>query len=200
MTYFDHHYISNSDLKKLAAIVLGTYHDPADLKEIFDFGNLVENVIFQPHLADYKHPDIELAYKMRDTYMADDMCRQLLMVSDFRPQHEWYRSKVYDVAARCKADGDSKKLSLILEFKGLAVDSDKAFEEAINHFHYDQGLCWYLDVSGYQRALIVAVSKKSPNKLFKRIIDRNHPYYKSGKLKVEKCIRHYKTMFEPIAA
>lgn len=85
-------------------------------------------------------------------------------------------------------DGDSKALGLVFELKGLAIDSDRAFEEAIDRFDYDQGLAWYLDVSGYKRALIVAVSKKKTDRLFKRIVDRDHVYYKRGLSKVKKSI------------
>ena len=187
--YFASAYISNSDLKKLQKMISGDFEDPADLKEIFDFGHLVENLILQPHLADYSHKDIELAQKMADTFRKDPICQQLLYIHDLRRQHEWYRSNIHGIYARCKMDADSKLLSLVFELKGLAVDSERAFEAAIERFHYDMGLAWYLDVSGYRRALIVAVSKKSPERLFKRLVDRDHQYYKTGLVKVKKAVK-----------
>lgn len=195
MSYFRSEYVSNSDLKELRHRVDPKFEDPANLQDIFDFGNLVENVIFQPHLVDWNHKDIELAKNMATTFRADNICRQLLLVDDFRRQHEWYRSSRFGVKARCKMDGDSKKLGMIVEFKGLSIDNEDAFENAISRFDYDQGLAWYMDVSGYHRALIVAVSKKRPGRIFKRIVDRNHEYYARGVKKVHSAIRLWKQFF-----
>jgi hypothetical protein len=193
--YYDHHYISNSDLKKLRKILDPKFQDPADLEAIFEFGNLVEDVILQPHQANWQHKDIELAKQMCCTFSNDSICNSLLFVTDFRRQHEWYRTDRFGVPARCKMDGDSKKLDLVFELKGLSVTTEHSFEEAIDRFDYDQGLAWYLDVSGYKRALIVGVSKKTPERLFKRLIDRDHYYYKRGIAKVNKSIKLWKEMF-----
>lgn len=171
------------------------FEDPADLEAIFAFGNLVEDLILQPHQANWNHPDIELAKDMDRTFRADPICQQLLYVHDLRRQHEWYRNDRFGVPSRCKMDGDSKILNLVFELKGLSIDSENAFEGSIDRFDYDQGLAWYLDVSGYKRALLVAVSKKSPKRLFKRIVDRDHVYYKRGLEKVKKNVKLWKEMF-----
>lgn len=182
--YYQHHFISNSDLKQLRKMMDPKFQDPADLEEIFRFGRLVEDCILQPHQAEYEHPDIDKALAMARTFKADPLCRQMLWIHDLRRQHEFYRSNVFGVPARCKTDGDSKAMELVFELKGLAVESERAFEDAINRFDYDQGITWYLDVSGYQQVLLVAVSKKNTSKLFKRVVDRNHLYYKRGLNKI----------------
>lgn len=195
MSYYDSHHVSHSDLKRLRQMTDPKFQDPADLEEIFEFGRLVEDVTFQPNQANWGHRDIELAKDMAKTFRDDYICGQLLLIHDLRRQHEFYRSNRFGVPARCKMDGDSKILDLVLEFKGLSVTSEKAFEDAIDRFDYDQGLAWYLDVSGYKRALIVGVSKKSPGRLFKRLVDRDHPHYKRGLSKVEKSIKLWKEYF-----
>lgn len=193
--YFNSHYISNSDLKHLRKMLDPKFEDPADLEEIFAFGRLVEDCILQPHQADYNHKDIEKALAMARTFKADSICQQLLWVHDLRRQHEFYRSNRFGVPARCKMDGDSKALGLVFELKGLAVETERAFDEAIQRFDYDQGLAWYLDVSGYRQALLVAVSKKNTSRLFKRIVNRDHEYYKRGIVKVEKSVHLFLEMF-----
>jgi hypothetical protein len=180
--------VSNSDFKKLRKLIDPKFEDPADLKAIFDFGNLVEDVILEPHKANYNHDDIKKALEMDKTFRADKICQQILYIPDFRRQHEFYRSDRYGVRARCKTDGDSKSMSLVFELKGLSVSSDRAFEEAIDRFDYDQGLAWYLDLTEYKRSLIVAVSKSDTSKLFKRVVDRNHIYYKRGVQKIKKSV------------
>jgi hypothetical protein len=193
--YFDSHYVSNSDLKRLRHLTDPKFQDPADLEEIFAFGKLVEDLILQPHKANYNHRDIGKAQEMERTFRDDPICRQLLHIHDLRRQHEFYRLDRYHVKARCKMDADSKLMGLVFELKGLSVTSDSAFEDSIDHFHYDQGLAWYLDVSGYRRALLVAVSKKKTDKLFKRIVDRDHVYYKRGVVKVKKAINLWHQYF-----
>ena len=188
-SYYSHHYISNSDLKSLRKMLDPKFEDPADLKEIFEFGTLTHHLVLQPHLANHQHKDIGLATLMSQTVFKDDLCRQLFFMPDFRREYEFYRSDVYGVHARCKADGDSKMLSLCFEFKGLSVTTDKQFEEAIDRFDYDQAAAWYLDVSQRRRYLIAGVSKKSPDRIFKRIVDREHVYYKRGRVKVEKAVK-----------
>lgn len=195
MNYYNHHYISNSDLKQLRKMMDPKFQDPADLEEIFAFGRLVEDLILQPHQADYEHKDIDKAIAMCGTFKRDSICQQILWLHDLRRQHEFYRSNVFGVPARCKTDGDSKASGLVFELKGLSVDSERAFEDAIDRFDYDQGLAWYLDVTRYQRALLVAVSKTNTSKLFKRVVDRAHPYYQRGVVKIEKSIQLFLDTF-----
>lgn len=195
MNYFDSDYVSNSDLKELRKRVDPKFEEPPNLKEIFIFGHLVEDCIFHPAAADYTHPKIELAKAMAIAFHADKICRTFLMVNDFRRQHEWYRSDRFGLRARCKADGDSRQISSLMEFKGLSVDSDSQFEECIDRFDYDQALSWYLDLSGYNRMLLVAGSKKSPDRLFKRIVDRDHKIYKRGLDKVHSAVRLWNQYF-----
>ena len=198
MTYFDvDTHISNSDIKELCKRDGQKFEEPPNLKEIFEFGHLVENVIFRPHLVNWKHKDIELAKAMAVTYQKDQICRQFLMVPDFRCQHEYYRSDRVGIGlpTKCMTDGDSRKLNMFLEFKGLSIESNTQFEESIDRFDYDQGLAWYLDTTGFKRALIVACSKKSPDRLFKRIVDRDHEYYRRGLNKVHAGVRTWKRYF-----
>lgn len=198
MNYFDvDSYISNSDIKELCKRDGQKFEEPPNLQAIFEFGHLVENVIFQPHLVDnWCHRDIDLAKAMAKTFQKDPICRQFLMVNDFRCQHEYYRAdRGFGLPTKCMTDGDSKKLDMLLEFKGLSIDTENAFEEAIDRFDYDQGLAWYLDTTLRRRALIVACSKKSPDRLFKRIVDRDHIYYKRGLNKVHAGVRTWKRYF-----
>lgn len=198
MNYFEvDTHVSNSDIKELCKRDGQKFDEPPNLKAIFEFGHLVENVIFQPHLVNWNHKDIELAKAMAKTYQKDPVCRMFLMVQDFRCQHEYYRSDRCGIglSTKCMTDGDSKKLDMFLEFKGLSIDSENQFEEAIDRFDYDQGLAWYLDTTCYKRGLIVAGSKKSPDRLFKRIVDRDHVYYRRGLNKIHAGVATWKRYF-----
>lgn len=197
MSYYDHQYASNSDLKKLINRYVEGREEP-DLEEVFNLGTLIHQAILEPHKADVKHKDYKLAKKMADTVLKDQLCRDLIFMPDFKREYEFYRNNVHGIRARAKMDGYSSRISTIMEYKGLKVTTDKSFEEAIFKFDYDQGAAWYLDTSGAKRLLIVAVSKSDPKKIFKRLIDRSHPIYQSGLVKVQRAVMYWKQYFEEV--
>lgn len=192
--YFSHHYISNSDLKRVRKMVDPKFDDPADLEEIFSFGTLVHALIFEPHKADKDHKDYGLAVDMSKTFFNDPMCREFIHLKDFEREKEFYKEGVFGVNARCKADGVSESISTILEFKGLSVSNEKAFEDAIERFDYDQSHTWYIDTAVKKQRFLVGVSKKAPKKLFKRIAGRDHVYYHRGLVKVKRDIQLLKDL------
>lgn len=194
LAYFNHDYVSNSDLKGLADELDGI-EKPANLEAIFDFGSRFHQGILEPHKIHLTNSDEDcLIREMRDTFLADPLCQKLILTPDFRREHEWYRQDVHGLKAKCKTDGDSKSLSIILELKGIRANTENAFHEAINRFHYDQGDAWYLDTTHLSRHLMVAINKTNPKKLFKCLIDRRHAYYQSGVMKIQKSIRLWKSM------
>ena|SRR5687768_1431790 len=197
--YFDSHYISNSDLKRLKVILNPNYRDPADLEEIFSFGTLFHALVLEPHKADYKHKDYELAARMCKQFFNDPLCRKIFLDAyDLRREHEYYRKECFGLPARCKVDFESKKLSLCGELKGLKISSDRQLDEAVNHHDYDQAVAWYLDVTGHKN-YFMSVPSKVAEKTFRRLVDRNHPYYKNGREKAIKSAKLFKETLMPAA-
>lgn len=209
MSYFNHHYASNSDIKELVARHNGKTK-PENIQLLYDFGTEFHSGITEPHKMDktkITQDQVELIEEMSKTFWKDDMCRKIAMMSDFRREHEFYRANRFGVGARCKTDGDSKKLNVILELKGLGVTTEKSFRESLLHLDYDQGATWYLNVAScdwlqyreyghyYSHKLIVGISKKDPGLLFKMLIDRNHAYYKSGMQKVNYGVNLWKNVY-----
>jgi hypothetical protein len=217
MSYFAHSYASNSDIKE----IVNRHHGrtkPENIQELYDFGSEFHSGIIEPHKMDktkITETQVELIDAMSKRFWKDDMCRKIAMMPDFRREHEFYRLKRFGVGARCKTDGDSRKLRIILELKGLSVTTEKAFKDSLLHLDYDQGAAWYLNVASgvndtvydavmlrrypgmthYDYKLIVGISKKDPDLLFKMLIDRNHAYYKSGLKKVNYGINIWKNVY-----
>lgn len=199
MSYFHHPYASNSDLKEIVARSEGRAK-PDNLQAIFDFGTELHAGILEHHKM---QPDAinqaqkELIAEMEKTFWRDTLCRNFVMQKDFRREHEFYRLNRFGVGARCKCDGESAGLHAILELKGLAVTSQKQFIESIMHLDYDQGAAWYINVASghvpYEHKLIVGISKKEPDRLFKVLIDKNNELYKSGLKKVHKAVGIWKS-------
>lgn len=187
MDYFDHPYISNSNLKELRTKVDPKFKLPTNLDEIYHAGTINHQALLETYKCDKNHPKYPLAKEMADTVLRDRLCAKIILLPDFRREHEWYRIHTHGFkGVRCKTDGDSKQGSIIFEYKGLAVNTDKAFEEAIDHFDYDQAVAWYMPIVRHQNYLIAGVSKQYPDRLFKRLVNKDHQYFKRGTDKLKK--------------
>lgn len=204
MNYFDHPYASNSTLKELVNRHNGNVLKPDNIEQIYSFGTDFHAGILEPHKMTLREDifDLERARinTMRNTFWKDDLCRKIMMAPDFKREHEFYRKERFGIGAKCKCDGISKKLGLILELKGLSVTTEKAFMESIRHLGYDQGATWYLEVTTspallIRYKLIVGISKKEPDRMWKVLIDRNHELYKSGLQKVRYSIHLWKNVY-----
>lgn len=199
MSYFNHHYASNSDIKKIVAKHNGV-PEMDGLQGIFDFGTAFHAGILEPSKIDFSklNPEqVNLLSSMTKTFWKDELCRSVVSSPDFRREHEFYRvNRMGLKGVRCKCDGISKKLRIILELKGLSVTTEKAFRDSIEHLGYDQGAAWYLNTTlgavKYTHKLIVGISKREPDRLFKLLIGWDDPYYKRGMEKVEKGVQTWK--------
>jgi len=203
-TYFNQSdFVSNSELKSLKAELHGIEPIP-NLQAIFDFGHLCEEVVLDGLHGTFRQKewldnpanekDLNLAMQMRETFMKDSFCRSLLEIKGKR-EYEFYRKRDMIVPGRCRADKWIPSMNLMLEFKGLAITTQNAFDTAIYHFDYDQAAAWYMDISGADRYILIACSKKKPKMLFKKAITRETEFYKVGKAKYEKYANLWRLMF-----
>jgi hypothetical protein len=199
MSYFHHQYASNSDIKEVVARSENR-QKPENIELIYDFGTEFHAGILEPHKADWTKvsPDQKLLIEqMARTFWSDRLCRQIVMMRDFRREHEFYRVGRYGLqGVRCKVDGETRMIRTILELKGLSLTTERAFKESIEHLDYDQGCTWYIDTATgyirYDHKLIVGISKKEPDRLFKVLVNRDHQFYKSGMEKVKKGVSIWK--------
>ncbi len=200
MSYFNHHYASNSDVKTIVDRHNGV-QKPDNIELIYDLGTEIHAGVLERHKlrSEVTTDEQKLLIKaMADRFWKDELCRSIVMMPDFRREHEFYRKDRYGLeGVRCKVDGETRSIRTILELKGLSVTTEKAFRESILHLRYDQGATWYIDTATgyikYERKLIVGMSKKDPDLLFKVLIDRHHPYYKSGMEKIKHGVGIWKS-------
>ena len=187
--YFGHSNISNSDIKSFKQKLGLLPQQPENIQAIFDFGSLFHATILEPSTVDKndQSDDAKLARKMKDTFFKDEMCRMIIMRHDFKREREFYekvRVGKYEFNSRCKADGDSEGISLFLELKGLNVDSEKAFKMALERFDYDQAVAHYMLTAKRKTELIVGISKKKPELLFKKVVKMNDDFFAVGEQKL----------------
>ncbi len=195
MSYFQHHFVSKSNLVQLKRQLDPNSYEPENLEKIFELGTLIDVTLLEPHLANIGSDDYELAKTMAQAIFKDRFLRDLIMMPDFKRKHEFYKADLFGLPARCQTDGVSKSISTIFEYKGLGITTDKQFDEAIYNFDYDLGAAWYLDTSKLKYIIIGAASKKQPDKVFKRLVDRDHKIYQRGILKADLMTRAWKDFF-----
>jgi hypothetical protein len=189
MNYFGHPHISNSDIKSFKQKLGLLPQQSENIQAIFDFGSLFHATILEPSTVDKndQSDDAKLARKMKDTFFRDEMCRMIILRHDFKREREFYekvRVGKYEFNSRCKADGDSEGISLFLELKGLNVDSEKAFNMALERFDYDQAVAHYMLTAKRKTELIVGISKKKPKLLFKKVVKMNDDFFAVGEQKL----------------
>jgi len=189
MNYFGHTNISNSDIKSFKQKLGLLPQQPENIQAIFDFGTLFHATILEPSTVDKndQSDDAKLARKMKDTFFKDEMCRMVILRHDFKREREFYekvRVGRYEFNSRCKADGDSEGISLFLELKGLNVENEKAFKMALERFDYDQAVAHYMLTARRKTELIVGISKKKPELLFKKIVKQYDDFYLGGEQKL----------------
>lgn len=192
-------FISNSELKRLFKMAGGGYEEPENLDRIFEFGTLVHAILFEPLKANTADPDYALAKQMARTFLNDPMCMKIMGLADLRCEHEFYRYDVFGFNGKCKADGESRMMDLILEFKSLSCTTQRQFEDAIDRFDYDQGGTWYIHTGQRRRVLIAAVSKKEPKMIFKKLIERGDSIYNRGLEKIDRSKRAIDTIMGDIS-
>lgn len=184
MNYFDHPYISASDIKGFLNKISGRVMvDETRLQQIYEFGTLFHSSILEPYAANSNG-----AAKMKYRFFQDDMCRMIVNRPDFKRESEHYNEKVevggLQYKGRCKCDGESKGISTILELKGLSVTNYKAFEASIDMLNYDLAAVHYMLTTGYGMLIIVGISKEEHPKMFKKIIKKHDELYLQGEQKL----------------
>lgn len=193
--YFSHDSISNSDLKKFKER-LGMYRAaPENLQAIFDFGSIFHSTILEPHTVTDEQkgtPDYPLAKRMSSTFWKDYFCRDFALAKDFKREHEFYDTLTVNgmqIDARCKADGYRSKMKYFLELKSTACETQKAFEQAMLDLDYDQACAHYMLTSRCNVALIIGISKRKPEKMFRRIVKQYDDWYLMGEQKLIDTIK-----------
>jgi hypothetical protein len=190
MSYFDHPSISNSDLKRFKERLGLSRPAPENLQLIYSFGTKFHAGILEPHLItdiDKVAEEYQTIWKMQETFWKDPMCRDFVMAKDFKREHEFYDTLTVEnmqIEARCKADGYREKMKFFLELKSTACETQKAFEAAMLDLDYDQACAHYMLTSRCDVALIVGISKRKTERLFKRIVKKYDDWYLGGEQKL----------------
>jgi hypothetical protein len=184
--YYELPYVSNSSFTELERLTKGGFK-PKNLEEIYAFGRLTDELIFEPEKADMTHIDLSKAMCMRDVFLKNAMLSWYINLSTTNKQ-EVVLFKINGINCKMKADSLNRELSTVLEFKTTIASSENQFNEVVKRFNYDRQIAFYMDGARVDKCILAGVSKKAPHRLFLHVIDRTHPWYISGKAKYTECL------------
>lgn len=206
--YFSRPEVSNSDLSWVKE-----YYEPelikVDKERAYKFGTLIDAIITEPHKVDffqytvegipYDSKDFEIAKLMKKSFDNDEMCRELIKVSDCQKVMTGTRSfrcegVEFDLNTRCKWDLWVERRNYGGDIKSTAATSQKQFEEAVRFFDYDRQRAWYMDIAGSDKDVIIGISKKN-YKVFKVPVRRGDELFNEGVKKYTDLAFKYWTLF-----
>ncbi len=197
MDYYGRPEVSNSSLSWLKdQLFPREQHDPT---MAYLFGNLIDAMLTEQDRVDYFRLELdgkqlprewfETATKMKQAFLADDLCRSLIdnagtqtVMSANRSFN--YQGVEFTLPVRCKWDIFKHQVGFGGDIKSTTATTQAQFEAAIRHFDYDRQRAWYMDIArelGYKadKDVLIGISKVN-FKVFKVFINRQSDLYLSG--------------------
>lgn len=212
MNYFEHPYCSNSDLSKLKAEL--SQADAMDYENALRFGTLVHAMILEPHRVDlirrqvdggqYSAEDVNIARKMRVSFMNDSFCRDLLAKSEVEVEmyHKdtafEYNGILFTIHTRRKYDGWLSLVNWGWDLKSTTATSQQGFEASIGQFDYDRARVFYAAGTGALQDCIIGVSKVAPYRVFKVFLKHGDALWISGQRKMNELAYRYWALKEAV--
>jgi hypothetical protein len=193
--YFSHNNVSNSDLSWLKD-QLTPHSISYDLKDAYRMGTLIDAMITENkenidyyqricHGEKYTMDEFSLSYKMKNSFIRDPFCVNLLKSSS--PQVAYlknlkldFKGIKFNFSAKCLYDLDSREEPFGCDIKSTTAKTQKEFESAFLHFGYHRQRAYYMDISGNKLDVVIGISKKN-FKIFKVFIKDDSEIYLRGK-------------------
>lgn len=205
MNYYSHPYVSNSDLTRILKEIKGLTQEYVDAYRI---GSLVDAMITEPERVDhfrrvlldtnysYTQVEIDQCRRMKDAFMADAFCQELLKMCD--GQAEMYDEDTpflwnglsFTLNTKRKYDLWAKLLNWGGDIKSTIATTQAQFEAAAKHFDYDRQRYWYMHPRKVEKDVLIGISKVN-FKIFKVFIQAGDPFYLSGERKANELAFKY---------
>jgi hypothetical protein len=188
-TYFLRPEISNSDLSEVYRHFYGGYDFWS--MEGLRFGTLFDAIVTERNKIDFLNQRIEteqytkdefdLAERMKKALLEDVRIKTIVGLSKFQVvKTDKLLIDGIELPRRCKYDGWIQSAVFGWDLKSTSAKSEKEFYNHINTFSYYRQRAWYMDISGAQKDLLIAVSKHNL-KVFIVPITKESEIYQKGK-------------------
>lgn len=218
--YFKRHEVSNSDLKSLAR----AYRVEADpfgdrIQTIFNFGSLIDALRTAAHLlvnnrlynddlvtfVTLTEDELEKGFALNKFLNTDRLMKLFsdTMIGQFvflKRLNFTYEGRDYFLRARCKFDHFTRReywssIRVGIDYKTTAATSQRAFEASIEHFDWDQGAAFYMDIAQIDYFWLIGICK-TKNEIFKFAIRRGDAMYLRGRAKYARWAYQWVTLIE----
>lgn len=201
--YYSRPEVSNSDLSALKKLLHGG--PDFDPTEAYKFGTLFDCMLTEQDKVNFynytcsgeqhKKEDFEIARQMKRSFFKDDLARRMIenaetqkiMIREMLIEFEGFS---FSLPVRCKWDIWMPKLNWGGDIKSTTATSQKQFEAAARHFDYDRQRAFYMDISGSNQDILIAVSKVN-FQVFKIPIKRGDEFFNSGQQKYKELAFQY---------
>jgi len=176
INYFDHPYCSNSKLSEIGRELGVIPEIKGEPYEKYRLGTLFDAVVTEPTLIDLKGLMVkEYPFKMDEYWQMRAMDKALKNNPIF--SHFWalkpdYQKEVYKrvkfkgYELNMKAKLDFYIPGIVSDLKSTDCTSQMQFEPMVEMFGYHRQMVLYSILTGCERAIIFAVSKKKPYNVF----------------------------------
>jgi hypothetical protein len=212
LNYYDHPFISNSNLTELQ-LELMPLIVKIDYQKALDFGILFHAMVLEPHTVDfirravrdheYSVEDFNAAKKMREAVRSDKFCQDLISkcekeVEMYNESTEFeYNGSRFTLDTRRKYDLWNPLVKWGADLKSTTATSYTAFAQAVERFSYDRGRVFYAKGSGAKKDVIIGVSKTN-QRIFPVFMREGCPLWQSGTAKANELAYKYKNLKVPV--
>jgi hypothetical protein len=186
--YFALDMASNSGIKLAYDIFTGGVE--RDLRNAYRFGSAIDALLTAPDetdLTDMTDQEISQLLSMRKAFRKDPIYQGLFANKHTESQvvfvEDDFRFDTFEMEvslkAKCKFDFWNNHSNFGGDLKSTQAKTQEEFENAAKMFGYPRQAAWYMDISGSDRFVIIAVSKVN-SKCFYISIKRGDPSYILG--------------------
>lgn len=194
MDYFSRPEVSNSDLSALKEYLECKGGSDINREKAYWFGSIYDAIVTEPHKIDFirkRYNGIEidpklfaLATRMKQNLLADELGsylvknsgKQRVITDNVKLIHNGIP---FQLRMRCKLDFDLPQIRLASDLKSTAAATQQEFDNAVTMFDYDRQAAVYMTLCHAEKFIIIAASKRNKS-IFKVLIDKKSPLYKSG--------------------
>lgn len=199
--YFALPYASNSTIKDAHKLMkTGTIEEHGTFSPAYYFGSAMDALLTEPELI--HTVDMDQDQRKEILPMIASLQRNNTYQTFFSPEAGRESQAVFvdlefpitidgmkvTIPVKCKFDWWNPKRYINFggDLKTTDASTEAAFLSAANWFYYPQQAAWYMDITGTDRFVIMAVSKRN-NHVFTLPIKRGDKLYEKGKADYLRC-------------
>lgn len=183
--YYKVNYLSNSFMQqfKNQGVMFGTEEGK---KKAFAFGSAFHEYVLEDKtelFSTISNEEVLLIKAMhgRLKHSTNSIVRYFIDTQGLAEQN--FYKKINSVWCKARVDKFIPRQNIILELKSTSCTTQSAFHKSCGVFGYNRAASFYMDVSGAEKHITVAISKKRSkdgHRIFTKVVERGDSLYYKG--------------------